>query len=107
LIATSVSLRNRTVGRIDNVAELSYSGRNKVQFKNLQKGHKVQTNDIITKSKQQTDPKPVFENQDGFGDLLMSRIEKADKRIGVISVDDCINGVRTELHKKWVARHGE
>jgi hypothetical protein len=33
-----------------------------------------------------TDTKPIFESQDGFDELLMSRIEKADKRIGVISL---------------------
>jgi hypothetical protein len=67
----------------------------------------VQTNKINTKSKQQIDTKPIFENQDGFDELLMSRIEKADKRIGVISLEEGFARVNANLKKQWDTRHGK
>jgi hypothetical protein len=41
----------------------------------------------------------------GFDDVLMSRIEKADKRIGVISVEECMSRVNRELHEWWAEAH--
>jgi hypothetical protein len=40
-----------------------------------------------------------------FDDVLMSRIEKADKRIGIISVEECMNSVREEMARRWNERH--
>jgi hypothetical protein len=39
--------------------------------------------------------------------LLLSRIEKADRRIGVISIEEGMKWVREELHRRWEERHGD
>jgi hypothetical protein len=53
------------------------------------------------------DSLPIFQGQIDFDAILLTRIEKADKRIGVISVEKCITGAREKMHAKWVKRHSE
>jgi hypothetical protein len=49
---------------------------------------------------------PILEGQPDFNEKLLSRIEKADRRIGVISADECINRARESFRTNWMLNHG-